>query len=271
MFKKYFYYITLLLLILVTCSKNNNPSDNKLDDETVALAKEASQLIQQIFSINDSSMVMLSGPIQKGTELRKNDIEANEPTSIMLPDEDGTYYAFLIDDDLNTMLSHPHRFGWVNIDNEDNQIANADYPFTIYPPGVEPEPFEVIYSLDVDGIDYYLLNGEGGADVQDVTAKSEAVISKISFGKISKPNRTKIKEAFVLDGGDLKRFTRDPDSFTGWQYNGDIIAEELAENNADPMQEWLGEYNFNVTRTSQYWGNSHPYIRDANHPPLRSY
>lgn len=260
---KWTYYLFLIsfTFIIITCSNKNSPTKSS-DDEATQLAKAASELFQSKVNVPDSSMVVFSGPIAMGSILKENDLDANDPVELKVPETSGIYYAFLIDDEPNMLLTHPHRFGWMNTEDESFQIIESDYPFTIYEPESEPEPFEVINHFEVNGVDYYFAEGQGGADLQDFSQKSEASLAKQIYKYY--PQRTKIKKAFVIDGGDLKRFTKDPSSYTGWTYNVGIIAPELA-GNADLMQTWLNEYNFDVRRTSQYWGNSHSYIKDANH------
>ena len=259
------FFLTLFgfALFLTTCSKKN-PIANNIESEILELAKNTASILLENVTISDSSLVLVSGPIEPGSVLKENNIDKNNPVTTTLPDKSGNYFAFLIDDDPNAMLSHPHKFGWVNLDDNTFHIVNAGYPFTIYRPGTEPTPFEVKYHFTEDGINFFYLEGEGGANPQDISSKQEVDISSINKISQNKSGRTKIKEAIVMDGGDLNRFTKDPDTFTGWEFNSGIIAKELAQNNADPMQEWLGDYNFNIRRTSQYSGNSHPYVKNAD-------
>lgn len=252
------------ILLLTTCS-DKNPTGNNTTPGSLELARNAAEILLEKFSLSDSSMVMISGPVESGSTLTENDIEENEPISVTIPENNGNNFVFIIDEEPNSMLPHLHKFGWINPDDGTVQIESSDYPVTINRPGQTPAPFEVVDHFTNNGIDFYYLEGEGGINLQDISSKPKLSIDDIAKLHQQKAASTKVKEALVMDGGDLSRWTRDPDSFTGWDYNTGIIAEELAENNADAMQNWLTGYNFNVTRTSQYWGNSHPYVEDTNH------
>lgn len=255
--------LTVFPLFLVTCS-DKNPTGDDTGPDPFELVKNASEILMENISILDSSMVMVSGPVESGTSLIENDIEENQPASVTIPENSGNNLVFIIDDEPNSMLPHPHRFGWINPDDGTFHLENSDYPVTIHRPGKVPEPFEVVEHFLNNGVDFFYLEGEGGISLQDISAKPRISSEDIAKLHTQKAARTKIKEALVMDGGDMSRWTRDPDSYIGWSYNSGVIAKELAENNADAMQNWLTGYNFNVSRTSQYWGNNHPYLFDTN-------
>lgn len=258
-------YIVIIFLVSIfisTCSNDKNPTSSNIDEETLQLAQAAAELFHNANTISDSSIVIFTGPIPSGTILKSIDLDENQPTELIIPVVDGTYYAFFIDDAPNMLFNHPVRFGWVNTDDGTNKIVNSDNKMVVIRPSVMPEPFNYLKDFTITGVTYIFAEGDGAPVLNDYSSKNSS-ISKLVSATIA-PTRTKIKRALVLDAGDVDTWTRDSDSFLKTRHYGSI-AQKISENNADPIAEWLEEYNFEVDRVSQYWGNTHPYFRNSNH------
>lgn len=258
------FFFLLVPFLFLSCS-DDTPTGNNVDNSTLQNTQKAAGILLDQVEVSDSSIVLVNGPVDPGAVLSENDIEENNPSEITIPDNGGNHFVFIVDEEPNSMLPHPFRFGWVNLEDSTFQIKDSDYMITIHHQDSDPEPFEVIDHFTNNGIDIFYLEGDGGADPKDISSKSGISLENITITPSKqKAGRTKVKEALVMDGGDYARFVRNPKSFKGWDYNGGVIAGELAESNANPMQNWLNEYQFNVFRASQYWGNSHPYVENSN-------
>jgi len=260
-----FISIIIISIAVLTCSKDKNPTNSKIDEEALQLAKAVAELFQQKISVADSSKIIFSGPVEPGTILKENDLEENTPVQLKVSESDGKYYVFMIDDQPGMMYSHDVRYAWIESENGEFGIITSDHPMTIYRPDKTPSPYEFIEEFTIADINYYFLEGEGGSDPQDISHKNNLSRtyynnSSMTINKISDIKRVKQKIALVVDGGDIKTFTKDLGSFSGYKLGN--IAKELAEQNADPMVSWLESYNFKVGRTSQYWGNNHPYFKN---------
>ncbi|MBU7018870.1 MAG: hypothetical protein HXS44_15280 [Theionarchaea archaeon] len=215
--------------------------------------EKAAKMLSEMIIIPKTSEVFFVGPVGPGTVLRENrpigyqqqeefknpPIEYQTPVKLEIPDENGTYYAFYINDMPGFMFVHGVRYAWVNVETTEYKVVDARWSPLILEPGVTPAPFGSIRSYQISGARFCYGEGGGTGSVNDTDHKPDA-----------KPHLTSMMyncTALVIDGGDM-----------------DSIIHDAADNfakHADLMKEYLEDNGFDVVRISQYWGNDLPKIR----------
>ena len=212
----------------------------------------AAQILMSILDVPDSSLVLFTGPVEAGTIVRENDIANGDPVELTLPEAPGSYYVFLIDSEPGKMFEHPVQYAWVELNGETSGSVDSNHWMTVIRPGRNPAPFKPVEYQQMQGVDFYFVEGEGGADIEDYSHKA--------LSQQLNSRRPTAKTALVADGGDKKGMLEGAGiGLLKYSY----IAGDLAEGNADPAADYLDSNGFDVDRYSQYWGNSHPYFENG--------
>jgi hypothetical protein len=226
-------------------------------------AEEAAQLLMELVQISPGSRVVMVGPVTPGTQIQErrpqNEPDATEitllpadgedeewvPVELAVPEEDGNYYAFFIDDQPWSRYGHNVRYAWIEAETHDFAVTDALFPPFFLEPGVLPEAFEAIKTFELGGVTFCFGHRGGAGKNNDISHKSEA-----TKPAAAQPSDCK-KVALVLDCGDL-----DDNKVLG------DLADDFADD-AKAMKEYLEANGYTVQRISQYWGNGVPALKNS--------
>jgi len=217
----------------------------------------------ELMDISENSRVVIVGPVAPGTliqerspqnepeptEVTVSPIDAEDegwvPVELAVPEDDGDYYAFFIDDQPWARYGHNVRYAWIETETHDFAVTDALFPPFFLEPGVLPEAFEAIKTFELSGVTFCLGHRGGAGKDNDISHKSEA-----TKPAAAQPTDCK-KVALVLDCGDL---------------DDHKVLGDLADDSADDakaMKEYLEANGYTVQRISQYWGNDVPALKNS--------
>ena len=239
-------------MIFIRCDFGGGDGVEMVSDETRAI-----DVLLGAVEILDSSWLLVAGPVAPGSLLVENNLP-DEAVQLQVPEADGEYYVFIIDDEPGAMFEHPVRFAWVNPATAEVGWVDASYWMTIFPPDQNPEPFVQRDAYEYEGLTVFSLDGHGAPEAVDAGRKARAGEIDGQDTAARDGGRKPVKEAFVLDAGDAK--TVKGDLVDKDKKNTKSIAEGIDKYNATPIAEWVGDNGFDVKRTSQYWGNDLNYL-----------
>lgn len=235
-------------------------------------ARNAAEMLLDIlsddsFSYADSySSIHFTGPVTPGTLVRENYPE--DSVELQVPETEGTYYVFFIDDTPADKFEHPVSYVWVNIDTGDYEYVDASYRFILYPPDIDPRPFEQIAYEEINDTPFYFYEGENAPRIfEDMGNKP--VFEKPTFTSLIDKNtegvktfsessgRPPVRKAVVIDAGDAD-FARG-----GKEFRKAFVEE------AEMIAKWLRENpnNFDVERLSQAKENNYAYLNVRHDKP----
>jgi len=236
-----FSLITILITSLPTSYATNDSPQSSMSPELEHVAKV---LLNKI-AINSTSNVVIFGPMEPSTKIVEDSLGDRTPSELIIPQKEGNYFVFFVNDVPEAMYEHPVRLAWLNLDDESYDVVNASWPPLIIEPNVPPEPTKLIGSSLINDVLFTSASGSGKGTPQDTSKKADA------FSQIKQINCKPgviTKTALVMDLGDKK-----------W-----TLPQSLADNlsdEADMMAAYLEDNGYSVIRVSQYWGNSHPSLQ----------
>jgi len=212
--------------------------------------REAAEWLLNHVELPEMSEVFFIG-ISGGTTIEEmipySEEGGEEPKVLQIPDRDGEFYAYFIDDAPWAKYSHSVRYVWADLGTGEHEIADASWLPEITPPDGHPLLLEVLHSFTLRGTLFRKGKGSGRTTGNPVTHKLTATAN------IQTPSTTTTcggrKFALILDAGDLDGF---------WCTLADNMADD-----ADGIQTWVAGEGFTITRVSQYWGNGNACIKSS--------
>ena len=242
MIKSILKYSILLFSITVlitsnSCKKSTTSSGNGLESDFTAT--EVVEKFISLVNVSTSSIVTFVGPVEPGTKIMEQNLGDTTAVEIIFPSTNGTYYAFIIDNEPNMMFAHDMDYAWIDMDTE-TVGSNTDvyWPGLIVRPGVNPSPFTILETFDVNGVQFSHASGEGSPTGEDNSHKSEPdALSKIPVHAFD-IQREPRKLAFVIDAGERSG------------------SDRLYDLHTNPMATWVEGEGFEVIHTSQDASNT---------------
>lgn len=240
-----------------------------IPETTGTLASSAVRAVEVLLSTvepEESTELYGSGPVDPGTRIVEDVPEGASGTTLTVPALPGDLYVFLLDDEPGKKFEHAVRYAWVHPDTGKVEAREARRPFTLQVPDRAPVPFEATASGRVNGIPVVFGSGDFAGRVAEVlTEKSsdgpdreetgvaggdEDVAEEVEIGGDEETEGSPtigaggcIKLARICDLGDKNGYFS-------------TLADNMAED-ADAIGGWLTGQGWKVSRTSQYWGNTH--------------
>jgi len=224
---------------------DNSPYTFSISGTGVAPAYSGQEIIDMfntVFNVSATSIVTFTGPVIPGTIIKEQTIEGYDPTELQVPQQEGTYYAFSIDNEPDMYYSHDMDYAW--LDMETGTIGtemDVFWPVEIRQPDKTPTPFVMVDSLNVNGVVYYQMSGDGYPEYDDYSGDPTPEISLL------KPyvEREPIKLALTLSGGE---FLQNPN-----------LNKRMNDLLAEPMHDWLKDkHNFQTINVNQNGGQGVP-------------
>jgi len=236
----------------VSISNNDSNEDPYLfnltgrGNEAAYTATEVAQKIGALLNIPTTSEVILVGPVEPGTKVVEQNLGDVAPQDLQLPNTDGSYYVFLIDNEPDALYGHDMDYGWIEMEGE-VVAGNADvyWPGLIERPNATPEPFTVQETIDVNGVQFTYMSGDGFLEGEDNSHKSEpGSLTKPSYDSMN-PMREPRKLAFIIDAGERSG------------------SDRLHDMHTKPMSDWVEGEGFQSIHTSQDASNPQPRFTSA--------
>ena len=133
-----------------------------------------------LLEISSESRVVMVGPVAPGTLIQerspRNEPDASEitvlpaddeewtPVELAVPEVNGTYYAFFIDDQPWARYGHNVRYAWIETETHAFAFTDALFPPFFLEPEVLPEPFEAIKTFELGGVTFCLGHRGGSGE-----------------------------------------------------------------------------------------------------------
>lgn len=258
-----------LLLGVVIAAACSQPVDEAEASLTPGAA-EACRLVLEKVDVGEEAVVVVWGPVAPGTTLREPawephpDAEPDEmtaPAELRIPDEDGEYYLFVIDDHPTLKPGHPLRFAWI-APGTDGGFATVDarfFPLIERPDVPDPTtPLRARGHAVIAGAHVLQVEGDGAPRRTDGTPKSPR--QPPTGGDLPTPTADGFLEA-ALEGGSCVRRSMvvdfgnpvPPVSWaleSGWGWLNALVQSDWAPQD-DGIRQWLRGYGYEPLQFSQ--------------------
>ena len=144
-----------LILLHTSCSEKDHEVA-----VTGSLQQFAEQALLQAIPIDSGIVVSFVGPVPPGTGLVNMETTL-EHVSITVPNEPGTFFLFFINDYPDTRYVHSVRYAWLNLNNEQFDVIDAQWWPRLETTPPDTTEFELIETNTLSGVIFYYGRGGG--------------------------------------------------------------------------------------------------------------
>jgi len=229
-------------------NESGDPTTVFMDRGTVQpLAPDATHVVEIALAaeaVPEGAALWVLGELEAGAVVRESS-HADTAERLTVPGTGGPWYLVVVDPAPTEKYGHPME--WMLIDITAGRVVETVE--VGYPPLIEPPSrptgsfFTEVARGTVQGHSVRRLIGDGGPALNDHSHKlrvEEATVTTAAASPM-RAGRSPVNIGLVMDGGGKG-------------------GKAMAENDADPMGDWLSSQGFEVNRYSQYLGNTYPYF-----------
>ena len=228
--------IFILTALMGSCKEDEETQQQGLPSDVRA----AVEMLLDSIVVDSTTEIFVSGPVPAGSEFLEFQPDTTRPRAAIPLFEGG--YAIFVNDNSGHFFSHPLRFAGVQPQNGDVLVVDAKWYPQLRVAGAPPEPFVESARGEVRGVPVIFGTGGGGAGTVDLSGKPADGPIPPAPQHVAAECK---KVAWLLDGGEADDF---------WSIS---TASSMADN-AGIVAGFLEGNGFEVSRTSQYSGNSLP-------------